>query len=492
MTIPEALGLTFAIWDRSDAIKNDFVSKRCRDLTTFYIDSCFPGVSYLEHSNIDALLRTAAATNSRWLLVQARGHLLLRFDFYQELERFLASPPSSFLIMGHILDRKDQYFEIHNQCFLINLDLYRKLGQPAFGLEQPGTLPSISTRLPKPIRSPDNFHDDYTPPWLKPDGTNEAEYSNLKDGHGIIAASLRAGLNVQGFPSQLRDKKHFLYPEASTSEFERCLRDPSLAPNQEMNQGQRRFLSGMRQNWFACRSSIFLFNTDDIRNTQRVIPSGKNLDALYSVASGFRPLKLLEMNGFRSSTRVVYFDYSQAALDFRKELHEQFDGLNFVDFLKNRGTRFRFGNYQARPANAEEVPHGEAQFAEQFHSEPNYDTLNSLWNRTTDAFGGSKAFQRLWQDSRQLPHQFVFTDLFNTPSALTDLLQADHAEHSLVWWSNSFTTESTRTFMPVEHIQRAYKNFEFTIRGRKFSTFVDGFSDDGRLQIGRWNNSNPR
>lgn len=479
MTIVESLGLCFGIWDRSKYIQNAFVAKRCRDLTLFYIKSCFPSSTYIEHENIDELIRAAAGTKSRWLLVQANGHLLLRFDFYQQLAKVLANADSSFLVMGHILDRKHEYYEIHNQCFLINLELYRRLDRPLFG-----TYKSLGAALPKPVRSPENFHDDYTPPWLMPDGTQMSDYTNLHDGHEIIAASLRAGLRVQGFPTEIRDRKHFLYPEATTSEFEKCLRDPMIMPDQSLNQGQRRFLNGMRQNWFTCRSSIFLFNTDDIRNTQRILSGEHRLDALYSVASGFRPLKLLATNGFGPSTRVVYFDYSEAALNFRRETLGKFDGRNFIDFLRSQSSIYRFGHFQARLREIEDQHPCEPQFAEQFQDVPNYEVLEDLWRKCQEAFGGATEFQNLWQSTRKLPHSFIHTDLFNTPSAISDVIQADRAPNVLVWWSNCFTTESTRTFMPVERIEQAYRNFEFTLRGRHNPTFVDGFSDDGMLRLG--------
>ncbi len=471
MTIPDSLRLCFAFWDRSELIANDFVAKRARDLSLRYLNSCFSEAPRIENTNIDLLLKTAAQSTSRWCLVQSYGHMILRFDFYQELERLLPKlSKQPFLVMGHILDRKSEYYELHNQCFLVDLDVYRRIGMPAFGLPARG-----QKRLERPIRSPDNFHDDYTPPWLRPAAEHEhADYEAVQDGWSFIEASLRANLEIPNFPHELRQWKQHLYPEAFTSNFERALRNPDQVPNYELNDGQRRFLSGMRQNWSGCRSSIFLFNTDDIVSIPKLTSTNEKLQSLYAVAAGFRATRLLEANGFDSKTVVTYFDYSGAAIEFRQKLVEQFDGENFIDFLRQRESDYQTGSIQARPRNAPPIETGDAQFAERMNERHDYDRLEMNWKRTQDAFGGKQSFKTLWQMTRQLTHRFVEADLFDTPSTISNLIQKDEHETALIWWSNSFSTEATHTFMPLEKIERAYQNFEFVLRHRRGRTLVDG------------------
>lgn len=471
MTIPESLGLVFGFWDRSELIKNNFVAKRSRDLSMMYLNSCFPGISKIEHRNIDLILQTAAQSNGRWCLVQSHGHLILRFDFYRELEKYLNNKVRpQFLVLGHILDRKTEFFELHHQSFLVDLENYRRLGCPAFG-----TPSSSPHRLGVPERSPDNFHDDYTPAWLRPAvSPNKREYSAVRDGWHIIDASLGAGLDVLNFTQPLRNFKHFLYPEAHTEEFERALRSPDVRPSYELNDGQQRFLSGMRQNWQGCRSSIFIFNTDDLRWVQKLTKDETKLDGLYAVASGFRALKILQVNGFTAQTEVTYFDYSAAALDFRKKLIATFDGQNFVDFLRKHERDYHIGNYQARPRSAETIEVGDARFAERLPNNPDYSRLEQNWTNTIEAFGGAQAFREVWRATSQLSHRYVEADLFDTPSKISNLIQSDERENIQVWWSNSFSTESTHTFMPLERIDRAYENFEFILRNRRGTTYADG------------------
>lgn len=473
MTIPQSLGLVFGFWDRSKLIANDFVAKRSRDLSMMYLNSCFPGTPKIEHTDVDLILQVAAQSTARWCLVQSHGHMILRFDFYRELEKYLQNPERpGFLVLGHILDRKDEFFEIHHQCFLVDLENYRRLGRPAFGA------PSATPRkLDVPHRSPDNFHDDYTPPWLRPMPSPEArEYKAVCDGWNIIDTSLRAGLEVPNFTNPLRVFKHFLYPEAYTAEFERALKSPETKPDYELNDGQRRFLSGMRQNWQGCRSSIFIFNTDDLRNVRKFTDDPSKLDGLYAVASGFRALKILQVNGFTPQTEVTYFDYSAAALEFRKKLNASFDGRDFVSFLRKHENDYFIGNYQARPRSASAIEIGDAHFAERLPEHPDYARLETNWKNTVDAFGGENEFADLWKAVNRLPHRYIEADLFDTPSSVSNLIQADEHERILVWWSNSFSTESTHTFMPLERIDRAYANFEYVLRNRKGITYADGTS----------------
>ena len=485
MTIPEELGLCFGFWDRSSRISSALVADRCKSLSRFYLKSCFPDVPTIESSDIDSIIRIAANTNAKWLLVQAYGHLTLRYNFFTELQQTLLRCKSDdFLVMGHILDRKEGYFELHHQAFLVNLHLFRKLSSPAFGGEVFGT-----RQMPQPIRSPDNFHDDYTPPWLKPNENRIGTYSKLADGHGFIAASLKAGIGVHGFPISLREKKHFLYPEATTAELAKAFENADAEPAPHMNESQLRFLSGMRQNWFSCRQSIFTFNTDDIRNVPRLTEPHEKLSALYSVASGFRPLMILAKNGFdERKTDVVYFDYSEPALEFRKNMNNNFDGQNFVDFLTQESDRFGWGHYQIREKGGLEIQ-GNGKFAETFLPHPQIEAIESLWKVTQEAFGGAESFRKLWNQVKKLNHKYVHADLFQSPTAFTEMLQNDKRDSIMIWWSNSFATESMRTFIPEAKIETAYDNFQFLVRGRSASTLVDGFSASNKLVVGKINPS---
>ena len=103
-------------------------------------------------------------------------------------------------LVGHILDRKENYYELHYQNFIIKVDdvvdcdFYKDTAYRAVS------------------RSNDNFHDDYTPLWVS-DGGDELQVDNPLFGAGIISNFLRRGKKIKPWPGGFRRSKGFLYPE---------------------------------------------------------------------------------------------------------------------------------------------------------------------------------------------------------------------------------------------------------------------------------------
>ena len=103
-------------------------------------------------------------------------------------------------LVGHILDRKEKYYELHYQNFIVKVedvadcDFYKDTTYRAVN------------------RSNDNFHDDYTPLWIS-DGGDELHVEAPLFGAGVISKLLRKGKLIKPWPGGFRRSKGFLYPE---------------------------------------------------------------------------------------------------------------------------------------------------------------------------------------------------------------------------------------------------------------------------------------
>jgi hypothetical protein len=113
-----------------------------------------------------------------------------------------------FFIMGHILDRSEAYYELHHQCYVINLKYYKQLNCPDIGKQILGS----KHRQVRPWRSSDNIHDDYTPTWVA-GGEDETNYNHKMHGHNILSIAFDTDLPVVVFGDILRDNKKYYYPE---------------------------------------------------------------------------------------------------------------------------------------------------------------------------------------------------------------------------------------------------------------------------------------
>jgi hypothetical protein len=184
------------------------------------------------------------------------------------------------------------------------------------------------------------------------------------------------------------------------------------------------------------------------------------VNTLYSVAAGFKPLQLLSRVGYDSNTRIVYIDYSQDALDFKKALFENWDGndyFGFVEEYKKLNPNFRpIWFYGKNPA--------------------------SEWENTMQAFGGQDQWLKLWSEYKRLPHEFLFTNLFEDYSAMLNDMSDYHHTHgnNLIWVSNSFNTEAAVRHFPKKQLQELYDNFVEDLRHANKSIQICGTDYLGR------------
>ncbi len=89
------------------------------------------GYKVLQWTDEDLLLNAAANTDSKYALVFSTGTEFINgSEFFNRIESIVEH---DFFIAGHVLDRGDAYYELHHQCYLVNLEYYRKLGRPSVG-----------------------------------------------------------------------------------------------------------------------------------------------------------------------------------------------------------------------------------------------------------------------------------------------------------------------------------------------------------------------
>lgn len=465
--------MALGFWDRSEMIGNDFVASRCQQLSLFYKNSCVASMPVLRDTDVDQLMLKASSLGYQWILVQSYGHLTLRPRFFELLFDYIDN--NEFFLLGHILDYKESYFELHHQCFLVNLELLRQFHFPPYGtpINDPQSLLVTD-------RSEENFHDEYTPHWIEGHRSGFRKWRIPRhEGWNLINSSIEHGYKVHNFTHEMRSFKTFLYPTAFTNNFELALKDPYKVEELELNPCQKHFLRGMAYNWDVGKKSIFLFNTEDIGYSHRKVPEDKKLDALFSVASGFKTLKILGDNSFHSSTKVIYFDYCSNALDFRQRMLATWDGRNFVDFLKAHQDIYRYGHYQCIPrADVSRLP-GDAAFADIPQENTDYHQHERLWQKTLDEFGGAAEFQWVWKAVQDLDHHYVACDLLADSFPLAPLL-CEFIQKEVAWyWSNSFSVETAFTFMNEKKIWEGFENFSFLLRSCNTNLHLYGTTPEG-------------
>jgi len=155
-------------------------------------------------ANEDNMLSALSATGITYAVVMRNGHQWIDKTKFKDLVNSMGE----FFIAGHVLDRTshDAYYELHHQCYVINLKMYRSLKFPEIGQQ---TLNAAHQQF-EPLRSDDNIHDDYTPLWVKP-GKELKSYYHKAHGWNILSTAFRNNLPVLVFNNEVRSTKDFNY-----------------------------------------------------------------------------------------------------------------------------------------------------------------------------------------------------------------------------------------------------------------------------------------
>lgn len=239
------------------------------------------GYKILQWVDEDQLLNAAAETSYDYAVVFSTGTEFINGDeFFVNIEALIKE---NFFIAGHILDRGDAYYELHHQCYVINLKIYRQLGKPPIGNQQ---LCSAHKQC-VPWRSKENFHDEYTPIWVS-GGDDSKVYQHKCHGWNILGIAFEKDLDVLVFDQKIRDSKIHLYPE-SVNDFHKQL------------------------SWIYHRFNYCRYQFVHTDNTETVDLPLKQYQQIVTPASGTWFLKYA-----KDDCSIIIYDYNQASLDYWK------------------------------------------------------------------------------------------------------------------------------------------------------------------------------
>ena len=200
-------------------------------------------------------------------------------DFYDFVE-------SGQFCKAHIMARPDRKAYFHHQHMNLNLTMWKDIGAP-----------DMSERYGVIKRSPDNFHDDYTPPWI--------------DVKGLPT--------VTNFTKDERSRKAFSYYRDHQTQAWKDLDNVDIE-----DYYFSRFMTRIRKHFY-------------IENTERVgeLPTEK-FDIIFSTTAGQRAAFIVDRLDFDGE--IVLFDYCQENLDIKQMILEMNMSLQEIYYYGQRLT----------------------------------------------------------------------------------------------------------------------------------------------------------
>lgn len=283
--------------DNTSELKDNFCKEIIKNQSDYTLSNLLTKKYDVYQSlNEDTALQHVANLDYTHALVFSTGTEFINgCNFFDSLEDIVKD---DFFIYGHILDRDTAYYELHHQCYLINLEVYRKINCPAIGQMELG---AKHTQI-VPNRSIENIHDKYTPIWVDT-GYQTKSYDHKCHGWNILSLAFAYNLPVKVFNNNIRHNKKHLYPES-----------------------KKDFLENL--NWVYFRekyaASEFIHKTNTESNNSNV---SNKFTQLIIPASGPLYTDLIDEG------RIVIYDYNDAALDYWKNAIQRKNNIEYV-FVK--------------------------------------------------------------------------------------------------------------------------------------------------------------
>ena len=299
--------IVYIFLDRIHTCQTTWTAEITKNLSDFVLSNIISkGFNVIQGIDEDKLLKEAAKEYTHAVVLSTGTEFINGDEFFNEVEKLVYSH-KTFFLMGHIPDRDDGYYELHDQCYIINLTKYTELGSPIVG---EFAYYSEHTQT-EPIRSPYNIHDDYTPTWVR-FGANQRTYKHKWHGWNILSVALAAQESVEVFPEAFRINKKYYYPNY----------EPSFIPAST-------YLYGKNQ--VAAQTMFYPHNTEEIVKIDFKGP----IRQLVTQSSGLNWIDYLITYGYTKDTVVRFVDYNLFALECMKHIVDNWGGTNYATFVKD-------------------------------------------------------------------------------------------------------------------------------------------------------------
>lgn len=372
------------------------------------------------------------------VIIQSVGNFIKFNSFFEELSNYWRKNPE-FFIIAFTLDWDAQYgegwVECHHQMLVVNTNTWKKLQSPKFGGWGPCT-----EDLPNYSRSIENFHDKYTPYWIKGE-LGFSKKTRSKQGWNFIKTALEAGLQIDNFNESMRRCRLYIYPETDSE----LLYQGFISGDNSLlsNFNQKKCIDDIKH--IPC---IWVYNSEHYRFDIDI----STCDTYFGPAAGFKYLDALNYN---PNIEFVFYDFNQASLDWIEDLKNNWDGTNFCQYLKSK------------PPEIQKL----YKFVNGSIEQNQYMLMKE--------FGGEDQFKYLWNLFKKSKTKFVRCDIF-LPTDVTNVLSNFKGEKFFFYYSNIFATDYIIFKYSLDELNEYYENFLKTL-----STFGNSITC-GTSSTGKW------
>jgi hypothetical protein len=300
--------IVYIFLDRIHTCQNAWTAELMKNLSDFVLNNILDkGFNVIQGLDEDELLKEAAKDYTHAVVLSTGTEFINGDEFFHEVEKEVYSDRDFFLI-GHIPDRDDGYYELHDQCYIINLNIYKELGNPVVG---EFAYYDEHTQI-EPRRSDKNIHDDYTPIWVT-GGDTPKIYKHKWHGWNILSVAFANKKHVKVIMNRFRDNKIYYYPNY----------EPAFIPKSSYLYGKYSV---------ASQALFYPYNTEEFMAVDFKGP----IRQLVIQASGLQWYEYLLYYGYDENTVVKFVDYNLFALECMNHITFTWSGTtDYMEFVQD-------------------------------------------------------------------------------------------------------------------------------------------------------------
>lgn len=243
----------------------------------------------------------------------------------------------------------------------------------------------------------------------------------------LLTYSLSRELHVPGLSDTLMDQLVYIKPHIGSEELEKAIQRQKFDRDKISYQANK-----LIDSMFAPSSPIYFVNTEPSRPDTAEQIEGSGFDQYVGVTAGFKLFYYAYKYGFNQDTKFILYDFDPLSCKFKRDLLEQWDGVDYPEFVDAWLELHPTANANLRDLTVER------------------------WPIVIEQFGGEREWLETWSRIQASNWDVYQCDLIQNHDELFDLVLDE--DRTFLWTSNIYSYIIPKMCFPPFALELSFIN----------------------------------